>query len=64
MIGWRDEMAVDAKLEQELTDQIKLLEKLQLRVGEAIGRAKGKLEKVQDGKSRVEVFPRKKPVRE
>jgi len=57
-------MAVDAKLEQELTDQIKLLEKLQLRVGEAIGRAKGKLEKVQDGKSRVEVFPRKKPVRE
>ena len=57
-------MAVDAKLEQELTDQIKLLEKLQLRVGEAIGRAKGKLKEVQDGKSRVEVFPRKETVRE
>jgi hypothetical protein len=60
MIGWRDEMAVDPKLEQELKNQIKLLEKLQVRAGEALGRANAKLKEVQDGKSREEVFPRTK----
>ena len=53
-------MAVDRKLEGELTNQIKLLEKLQQRVGEAIGRANVKLKEVQEGKSREDVFPRKK----
>jgi hypothetical protein len=60
MMGWRDEMAVDTNLERELTNQIKLLEKLQARVGEAIGRANDKLKEVQGGKSREDVFPRKK----
>ena len=53
-------MAVDTNLERDLTNQIKLLEKLQERVGEAIGRANAKLKEVQDGKSREDVFPRKK----
>jgi hypothetical protein len=50
-------MAVDTKLERELTNQIKLIEKLQERVREAIGRANVKLKEVQDGKSREDVFP-------
>lgn len=62
MIG-RNEMAVDEKLESEITNQIKLLEKLQQRVGEALGRANDKLNEVRSGKSREDVFPRKKRVR-
>jgi hypothetical protein len=60
MIGWRDEMAVDDKLKHELTNQIKLLEKLRDRTEEAIGRANEKLNEVKSGKSRDDVFPRKK----
>lgn len=51
-------MAVDKDLEQELTNQIKLLESLQAEVGNAIARATDKLKEVQAGKSREDVFPR------
>jgi hypothetical protein len=53
-------MAVDTKLEQELKNHITLLEKLQERVVQAIEDAKGKFKEVEAGKSREQVFPRKK----
>ncbi|WP_167458353.1 hypothetical protein [Mesorhizobium kowhaii] len=51
---------VDKKLEEELQNQIKLLEKLQVGTVEAIKRANTKLGEVQAGNSREQVFPRKK----
>ena len=51
-------MAVDNALKQELEGQIKLLENLRDKVVEAIADAAKKLELVEKGQSREDVFPR------
>ena len=56
-------MAVDEKLAEELKSQIQDLVRLRTRVDEAIERANGKLDEVNKGKSREEVFPRPKEIK-
>jgi hypothetical protein len=54
-------MAVDDKLIEQLNEQIKLLEGLEAEVGEALKRARGKVELLNQGvpKEDARIFPPK-----
>jgi hypothetical protein len=53
-------MPIDNDLKADIQKEIDLLESLQKEVGAAIGRAKDKITEVEPGKTREQVFSRKK----
>jgi hypothetical protein len=64
MIRWSDEMANDEDFIKLLEKETDLLKKLQTEVNEAVERADGKIERMQKGASKEDVFgsvPPKQP---